>query len=83
MSQRVAEGARKLFVTTPYSEEVDVSEADTVFVSCIGLGIIDAAPMMEQDFGKTVITSNQATWWATLRGLGIKDDLGFGRLFKL
>lgn len=57
--------------------------ADTIFVSCTGLGIIDAVPMMEQDFGKTVITSNQATWWATLRALGIRDDLGLGRLFKL
>ena len=58
-------------------------EADTVFVSCTGLGIIDAIPMMEQDFERPVITSNQATWWATLRELGIKDDLGLGRLFQL
>ena len=58
-------------------------EADTVFVSCTGLGIIDAVPMMEQDFGRPVITSNQATWWATLRELGIKEDLGLGRLFQL
>ena len=58
-------------------------EADTVFVSCTGLGIIDAVPMMEQDFGRPVITSNQATWWATLRELGIKDDLGLGQLFQL
>lgn len=121
-----AVGAKKLVVTTPYSEEVDqvekkfledngfevldikglgykdpllmprvtpdmmynltkqvdVPEADTVFVSCTGLGIMDAVPMMEQDFGKTVITSNQATWWATLRELGIRDDLGLGKLFK-
>ena len=48
-----------------------------------GLGIIDAIPMMEQDFERPVITSNQATWWATLRELGIKDDLGLGRLFQL
>ena len=121
-----AVGAKKLVVTTPYSEEVDqvekkfledngfevldikglgykdpllmprvtpdmmynltkqvdVPEADTVFVSCTWLGIMDVVPMMEQDFGKTVITSNQATWWATLRELGIRDDLGLGKLFK-
>ena len=37
------------------TKQVDVPEADTVFVSCTGLGIMDAVPMMEQDFGKTVI----------------------------
>ena len=62
---------------------IPAAEADTVFVSCTGLGIIDAIPMMEQDFERPVITSNQATWWATLRELGIKDDLGLGRLFQL
>lgn len=65
------------------TKEVDCDEADTIFVSCTGLGIIDAIPMMEQDFGKTVITSNQATWWATLRELGIREDLGLGKLFSL
>lgn len=61
----------------------DCPEADTIFISCTGLGIIDAIPMYEQDLGKTVITSNQATWWATLRELGIREDLGLGRLFQL
>ena len=65
------------------TKEVLCDEADTIFVSCTGLGIIDAIPMMERDFGKPVITSNQATWWATLRELGIKDDLGLGKLFQL
>lgn len=61
----------------------DHPDADTVFVSCTGLGIIDVIPMMERDFQRTVITSNQATWWATLRELGIRDDLGLGQLFQL
>lgn len=121
-----AVGAKKIIVTTPYSEEVnaiekkfledsgfevlsirglgftdpllmpkvtidqmyrltketDLPEADAVFVSCTGLGIIDGIPMMEQDLGKPVITSNQSTWWAALRELSIKDDLGLGQLFK-
>lgn len=62
--------------------EIDVPEADTIFVSCTGLGIIDSIPMLEQDFGKTVLTSNQVTWWATLRELGIREDLGLGKLFQ-
>ncbi len=58
-------------------------EADTVFVSCTGLGIIDAIPMMERDFKRPVITSNQATWWATLRELGIQESFDLGQLFQL
>ncbi|NCB62992.1 MAG: maleate cis-trans isomerase [Clostridia bacterium] len=65
------------------TKETDLPEADAVFVSCTGLGIIDSIPMLEQDLGKSVITSNQATWWATLRELGIRDDLKLGRLFRL
>lgn len=65
------------------SKGADRHEADAVFVSCTGLGIIDSIPMLERDLGKPVITSNQATWWATLRELGIREDLGLGRLFQL
>lgn len=65
------------------TKSIDVPEADAVFVSCTGLGIIDVVPMLERDLGKPVITSNQATWWATLRELGIREDLGLGGLFKL
>lgn len=65
------------------TKSIDVPEADAVFVSCTGLGIIDVVPMLERDLGKPVITSNQATWWATLREMGIREDLGLGGLFKL
>jgi len=65
------------------TKTTDVPEADAVFVSCTGIGIIDSIPMLEQDLGKPVITSNQATWWATLRELGIRDNLGLGQLFHI
>ena len=65
------------------TRETDCPEADAVFVSCTGLGILDSVPLLERDLGKPVITSNQATWWGTLRALGIRDDLGLGRLFRL
>lgn len=63
--------------------EVLNQDADTLFVSCTGLGIIEAVPLYEQDTGLTVVTSNQASLWAALRALKIHTDVGLGRLFHL
>lgn len=65
------------------AKEVDTSEAAAVFISCTGFGILDSVPMLKRDLGKAVITSNQATWWATLRELIVREDLGLGLLFRL
>lgn len=65
------------------TKRTDLPKADAVFVSCTGLGIIDSIPSLERDLGKCVITSNQATWWATLRELGIRERYDLGRLFQL
>lgn len=64
------------------NKEVMSEEADTLFVSCTGLGIIDAVPMYESDSGLLTITSNQVSIWAALRAIGIREDLGLGKLFK-
>ena len=65
------------------NREVICPEADTLFVSCTGLGILDGVPLYESDSGLKTISSNQASIWAALRALGIRDDLGLGSLFKL
>ena len=65
------------------NKDVHDPAADTLFVSCTGLGIIDAVPMFERDSRLKVITSNQVSLWAALRALSINDDLGLGQLFKL
>ncbi len=65
------------------NREVVCPEADTLFVSCTGLGILDGVPLYESDSGLKTISSNQASIWAALRTLGIQDDLGLGSLFKL
>lgn len=57
-------------------------QADTIFISCTGLGIIDGISLMERDFNMPVVTSNQATLWATLRTLSISEEFNLGRLFK-
>lgn len=64
------------------AKRVDSPQADTVFLSCTGLGIIDAIPTYEQDLGKPVLTSNQVTLWAALRALGIGAKPPLGRLFE-
>lgn len=64
------------------NREVMDPAADTLFVSCTGLGIIDGIPLYESDSGLQTITSVQASMWACLRALGIKDDLGLGKLFS-
>jgi maleate isomerase len=63
--------------------EIFDKAADTIFISCTGLGIFDLIEMAEADFQRPVLTSNQVTLWAALRTLGIHDTLPLGRLFEL
>jgi maleate isomerase len=49
--------------------EIFDKAADTIFISCTGLGIFDLIEMVESDFQRTVLTSNQVTLWMTLRTL--------------
>ena len=65
------------------TEEIMQKEADTIFVSCTGLGIIDLIPLLERDMKRQVVTSNQASLWLALRTLSINDVLPLGRLFEL
>ena len=57
-------------------------EADTIFVSCTGIGVMDGICSMEADFGKPVITSNQISLWYALKTLGIRENKGPGSLFN-
>ena len=65
------------------ARRVDHTDAQGLLMSCTDFptfGIIDD---LEQKLGKPVITSNQATLWATLRAAGIDDRLdGLGVLLK-
>jgi maleate isomerase len=63
--------------------EVFDPAADTIFVSCTGLGIIESLPLIESDFQRQTIGSIQVTLWHTLRTLGLHDRLPLGRLFTL
>jgi arylmalonate decarboxylase len=65
------------------AQRVDSSEADGVFVSCTNFATLARIDAFERKMGKPVITSNQATFWATLRKMKIEDRIdGFGSLLR-
>jgi maleate isomerase len=65
------------------ARKVDSSDAEGIFVSCTNFATLARIDEFEKKMGKPVITSNQATFWATLRKIGIEDKInGFGSLFR-
>jgi arylmalonate decarboxylase len=62
---------------------VDRPDTDIVFISCTNLPSLRVIARIEQEIGKPVVTSNQATMWRCLRTLGLNLRLpGFGRLLE-
>ena len=60
---------------------VDRKDADAVFVTCTQLPTLSMIARLEAEFGKPVVTSNQATVWRCLRHLGYTAPIkGYGRL---
>lgn len=56
-------------------------DADAIFLPCAAWRAMEIAAGLEEETGKPVVTTNQATVWRTLRKLGIKEARpGFGRL---
>src|SRR5262249_50911768 len=47
-------------------------EADALLCSCTAWRSLEAADRIEQQLGKPVITSNQATIWAAFRAIGLE-----------
>lgn len=62
-------------------------DADGYFISCGNLRSLEAITQLESDFGKPVITSNQAGLWHALRIAGVKAERSAlemgGRLFAV
>jgi maleate isomerase len=58
-------------------------DAEGIFVSCTNFATLAKIDALEKELGKPVISSNQATFWATLRKMGIQDKInGFGSLLR-
>jgi maleate isomerase len=56
-------------------------EADALLCSCTAWRSVEAVDDIERRTGKPVVTSNQASLWASLRALGVTERIdGFGRL---
>lgn len=69
--QKVAEHVRKAFVPG----------SDAILITCTDFPTLPLIAELEAEFGVPVVTSNQATFWAMLRAVGIDDRFeGFGRL---
>jgi maleate isomerase len=60
-------------------------EVDGYFISCGNLRTLEVIRQLEQDFGKPVVTSNQAGMWKVLRMCGIEPPRASegGRLFDV
>jgi maleate isomerase len=64
-------------------QQANVPEAEAIFVACTNFATINHLDQLEKSLGKLIISANQATFWASLRRLGIKDKIeGFGRLLR-
>lgn len=67
-----------------FALDIDLPDADAIFLSCSGIRALEVVEEIEQATGKPVITSNQAQFWSCLRRAGITDQLtGFGQIFAL
>ncbi len=56
-------------------------DAEALFCSCTAWRALEAVDELERRTGRPVVTSNQATIWATFQRLGIaRPERGYGRL---
>lgn len=66
-----------------YQEARKLKDGDGLFISCTGLRTFNILKILEDELGKPVVSSNQATLWATLRKLGfMKNIKELGSLFS-
>lgn len=65
------------------AREVDKPEADGIFISCTNFRTVEIIDKLEEDLGKPVVTSNQASMWGALKTTGIKKSpRGYGQLLE-
>jgi maleate cis-trans isomerase len=67
--------------TYQFARKVFRVDADGMFISCTNLRTIEIIGRLEEETGKPVVTSNQATFWACLKAIGYTEAIqGYGRL---
>ena len=68
-------------LTYRLARSIDVEEAEAILLVCTDLPTINIINQLEDAIGKPVITSNQASFWATIRSIGLQENTTeFGRL---
>lgn len=73
----------KLAPWVPYrlAKEIFKPEADGIFISCTNFRTLEVIEKLEREFGKPVVTSNQASIWAALKK--IREPIeGCGKLLR-
>ncbi|MDD3427323.1 MAG: maleate cis-trans isomerase [Caldisericia bacterium] len=77
------EGDLPLDATYDLVRRIDHPDSDGIFISCTDFKTVEILDILESDFGKKVISSNQATLWKLLRLSGLKTKIaGFGSLLR-
>jgi maleate isomerase len=74
----------RLSPSTAYqaAREIDSPEVEGIVISCTNWRTIEVIELLENDLGKPVITSNQASMWLALKKMGRLEVKKFGRLFQ-
>ena len=61
--------------------QVDVAQAQAVFLSGVGMPTLETLDLLERDLGKPVISAASAMMWNALRAIGVREPVpGAGRL---
>lgn len=77
------EGDLSLDATYNLVRKIDHPDSEGIFISCTDFKTVELLEILEKDFGKKVISSNQATMWKLLRLSGMKITIpGFGSLLS-
>jgi maleate isomerase len=62
--------------------KIDLQKVDGLFVSCTALKIVDILDQVEKKFSTTVVSSNQAIIWDSLKLVNVNPNVqGYGKLF--
>ena len=70
-------------VIVEFASRICHPDADVLFLSCTAWRSVEAVDELERRTGKPVVSSNQATIWATFRKVGITTPIkGYGRLLE-
>jgi len=69
--------------TFHYVKQLDLSQAEGVFISCANIRSIEVLSLLEEDLKRPVISASQATTWLALRKAGIRTPVhGYGSLLE-